>query len=207
MPARRPKAARARVEGRRRRSEDDPAAAERRARNSRILGEVLERSHPLLRHQAAKHAQLEADIEEALQSSYLLFIERFNPRYRPLPWLQTTIKREAWRIARRAWRRRELSITAVPRSDGRGTVDLSDGFLDHDSDPAETAEEHELHAGRRGALMELKPDERSALILLGLGYSYAEIGQLRGWTHTKVNRCLSEGRGSLRARQDAERDG
>jgi DNA-directed RNA polymerase specialized sigma24 family protein len=30
------------------------------------------------------------------------------------------------------------------------------------------------------------------------GLSYTEIGELRGWTYTKVNRCLSEGRAALR---------
>ena len=40
----------------------------------------------------------------------------------------------------------------------------------------------------------LKPDERRALVLRGEGYSYAEICELNGWTHTKVNRCLTEGR-------------
>ena len=47
----------------------------------------------------------------------------------------------------------------------------------------------------------LKPDQRTALILLGLGCSYAEIGALRGWTYTKVNRCISEGRAALRRRR------
>ena len=31
------------------------------------------------------------------------------------------------------------------------------------------------------------------------GYSYAEIQALTGWTYTKVNRALSEGRARLRA--------
>ena len=37
-----------------------------------------------------------------------------------------------------------------------------------------------------------------ALILQAQGYSYAEIQQLCGWTYTKVNRCLAEGRARLR---------
>jgi RNA polymerase sigma factor (sigma-70 family) len=159
---------------------------------------VLERSKAVLLYQARKHAQLPDDVEEALQSSYILFIERFDPRYRPLPWLQTTVKREAWRIANRAHRRRELGITAVPRQDGSGTTDLTDAFPDLDPDPFENACRHELTRERRSALELLKPDERVALLLLGLGCSYREIGELRGWTHTKVNRCLSEGRRALR---------
>jgi hypothetical protein len=45
----------------------------------------------------------------------------------------------------------------------------------------------------------LKPDQRMALLLAAAGYSYREIGQRRGWTYTKVNRCVNEGRAALRA--------
>jgi DNA-directed RNA polymerase specialized sigma24 family protein len=44
----------------------------------------------------------------------------------------------------------------------------------------------------------LKPDERGALLLLGLGYSYREIAAMQGWTMTKVHRFISEGRASVR---------
>jgi DNA-directed RNA polymerase specialized sigma24 family protein len=30
------------------------------------------------------------------------------------------------------------------------------------------------------------------------GYSYREIGEITGWTHTKINRCIAEGRARLR---------
>jgi DNA-directed RNA polymerase specialized sigma24 family protein len=49
------------------------------------------------------------------------------------------------------------------------------------------------------ALVEqLKPDERTALILLGLGCTYAEIRELRGWSAAKLHRCLVEGRARVR---------
>lgn len=174
------------------------------ARNSRILGEVLRRSHSVLRRQAEKHTRLEADVEEALQSAYLLFIERFEPRYSPLPWLQTTIKREAWRIAKRSHRRRELGITAVPRTDGSGVTDLTEAFPDPEADPFDSARRRQWIREYRTAFDALKPDERTALLLLGVGYSYAEIAERRGWTYTKVNRCLSEGRARLRQLRDCE---
>jgi RNA polymerase sigma factor (sigma-70 family) len=174
-------------------------SAERRPQNGRILADVLARSRAILLHQARKHAQLPDDAEEALQAASLLFLERFDPRYRPLPWLQTTVKREAWRIARRAHRRRELGMTAVPRADGSGTTDLTDAFPDPNADPFERACRGLRIADIRGAFEQLKPDQRRALLLLGLGYSYAEIAGSCEWTHTKVNRSLSEGRATLRA--------
>jgi hypothetical protein len=44
------------------------------------------------------------------------------------------------------------------------------------------------------ALRRLKPDEAKALMLKAQGLSYREIGESLGWTYTKVNRCITEGR-------------
>ena len=37
------------------------------------------------------------------------------------------------------------------------------------------------------------------MLLKADGSSYAEIGELTGWSYTKVNRCLAEGRGAVPA--------
>ena len=47
-------------------------------------------------------------------------------------------------------------------------------------------------------LPRLKPQERRALGLLAAGHSYKEICALTGWTYTKVNRSVTEGRRRLR---------
>lgn len=44
------------------------------------------------------------------------------------------------------------------------------------------------------ALKALKPDEARALLLKAEGMSYDEIGKRFGWTYTKVNRSIAEGR-------------
>src|SRR4051812_21058668 len=44
------------------------------------------------------------------------------------------------------------------------------------------------------ALNALKPDEARALLLKAEGMSYEEIGSRFGWTYTKVNRSIAEGR-------------
>ena len=44
------------------------------------------------------------------------------------------------------------------------------------------------------ALRALKPDEARALLLKAEGLSYQEIGKRFGWTYTKVNRTITEGR-------------
>ena len=50
-------------------------------------------------------------------------------------------------------------------------------------------------------LAALKPQERRAIALQAAGCSYAEIQAITGWTYTKVNRCIAEGREALRQRQ------
>ena len=38
------------------------------------------------------------------------------------------------------------------------------------------------------------PGASRALVLKAEGYSYREIMDITGWTYTKVNRCMAEGR-------------
>lgn len=83
---------------------------------------------------------------------------------------------------------------------GAGEVDL-DGV---EARTAPSPEEHALAADRVGrsaeALHGLKPQEVRALWLKALGYSYEQICEATGWTYTKTNRCLAEGRKSFLAR-------
>ncbi len=91
------------------------------------------------------------------------------------------IKRCAWAIGR--GRVGELIEVVVP-DDGLGPAEL----VERAEETEQLIESIEL----------LKPDERVALILLGLGCSYAEIRDLRGWSTRKVRRCLDEGRARVR---------
>jgi DNA-directed RNA polymerase specialized sigma24 family protein len=111
----------------------------------------------------------------------------------PLAWLYTTVKREAWALRRRHSRHRETSLG--PQA---GDLDLTEIVPIDAPGPAMRVERDELLSERRLALSTLKRDERRALWLFGLGFSYGEICQVTGWTYTKVNRCLSEGRAALR---------
>jgi len=56
----------------------------------------------------------------------------------------------------------------------------------------------DLRERARRALPRLKPQERRALGLLAAGHSYREICAITGWTYSKVNRCIREGRAALR---------
>lgn len=133
------------------------------------------------------------DAEEALHDAFILFIDHFDPTGEapPLPWLTLTLKRRCWAIygqrrrqARPGGRRPVSALRGHP--DGRGRA------------PEELFEVAAEAAKLRRGLDRLKPDERRALGLLALGYTYREICELTGWSHTKVNRCLNEGRTRLR---------
>jgi RNA polymerase sigma factor (sigma-70 family) len=166
-----------------------------RQRNAELLREVVGQSEHLLRRQARQHAQLLDDAEDALQFAYLRFIERYRGDCEPLAWLYTTVKREAWAMRRKASRQRELSI------DGSidGTRSEAPVAMAATVGADELAVRAEQLTERKRMLGQLKPDERRALLLFACGCSYREICQLTGWTYTKVNRCMAEGRAALRA--------
>ena len=163
------------------------------APNARLLREVIQRDGQRLLRQAVKHSQLPEDANDALQSAYLLFLERYDGRGAPLPWLYTTVKREAWAISRRASRRRERDIPGSPDRD------LSELIPDDAPAPEARIIHAEKIAEQRNELAALKHDERKALWMFAAGFSYADICKTCGWSYTKVNRCIAEGRAALRA--------
>jgi RNA polymerase sigma factor (sigma-70 family) len=98
-------------------------------------------------------------------------------------WLRTTVKHEAIAIRRRQER-------LVPAG-GAERMPLDTA---NPADTEQRAEHFErLRTGAR-ALRALKPQEARCLLLRAEGYSYKEISQRTGFSYTKVNRCLTEGR-------------
>jgi RNA polymerase sigma factor (sigma-70 family) len=174
----------------------------RRAQNARLLEELIASHAQLLHGQAAKHTKLASDAEDALHDAYALFLERYHGRLPALPYLMTTIKHSAWAISRRGERTRERS--AHDRAGADSGFDLWERIPDLGPEPDTLAERHEEAERRRAAILALKPDERRALLLFGAGLSYEEIAELNQWTWTKVNRCIAEGRATLRRGQRAE---
>jgi hypothetical protein len=64
--------------------------------------------------------------------------------------------------------------------------------------PSERAADRERAHRALAALATLKRDEARALVLQAAGRTYAEIQAETGWSHTKVNRALTEGRAAFR---------
>jgi DNA-directed RNA polymerase specialized sigma24 family protein len=107
-------------------------------------------------------------------------------RARAAGWLHTVVKHEA--LAVRAQRSRSVAAEEVDfdRVESRTTPSPEDRVLSLER-VAQTAE----------ALQRVKANEAKAMWLKASGDSYAEISERTGWTYTKVNRCLTEGRRSF----------
>lgn len=91
-------------------------------------------------------------------------------------WLCTVVKHEAIRL----YRQQKLTLPL-------------DGH-----DPACRAGDRDSVIDTRRAMRALTPDQRRALSMLALGFSYEEIARVEGWTVRKVDRCLASGRLALR---------
>ena len=148
---------------------------------------LVARHDAALRRTARRFSACAADAEDAYQRALLVALRK-APDIESAAlarWMHAVTRNEA----RAVRRERERLLRAVPGC-----------HLDAGPDPHDRAEGRERVAATARALATLKPQERRALALLAAGLSYAEIGELCGWSYTKVNRCLAEGRAALRER-------
>ncbi|HWC49568.1 MAG TPA: sigma-70 family RNA polymerase sigma factor [Solirubrobacterales bacterium] len=189
---------RASVERDRPRLDSDDAAARKRA-----AVETYARNETALRRTARRYSLCEDDADEALQRALEILLRK-APRLGSealVKWTQTVVKHEA--LAIRAERDRTLASPLPPGQD-HDWVSLLPA---EGEGPAERVERSEAVARSREALQALKPQELRALTLLAEGYSYAEIGEITGFSQTKVNRCLAEGRERFRSLLSRSEDG
>jgi RNA polymerase sigma factor (sigma-70 family) len=170
---------------------------EQAGRRGAILEEALAEGRAALCRQARRHSPGEPEAEEALQEASLDFLRAYDgpAGLDAVRWLQVAVKYRAWAHGRS--RRARLSRAARVWEDGPGLEVAAAGV-----DPGERLQRSEAVEQFFAALAELKPDQRTALLLFGLGCSYREICERQGWTYTKVNRCITEGRSALRALVD-----
>jgi RNA polymerase sigma factor (sigma-70 family) len=147
---------------------------------------------------ARRYAATPEDAEDAYQRGLEILLRK-APSTREcelVPWLKTVVKHEAFALRRQCDRHTPLT---------------DDGDLRHRPTPPQItpdrAEQYECLRQGAEALAQLKPQEIRALQLKAEGYSYREISQLTGWTFTKVNRCLTEGRRALARRLAAIESG
>jgi RNA polymerase sigma factor (sigma-70 family) len=140
---------------------------------------------------ARRYAATPEDAEDAYQRGLEILLTKAPTTSEEdlVPWLKTVVKHEAFALRRH--RERHAPVTDDGELGERGTP----AAATHDQ-----AERYEDLRQGAEALGQLKPQEIRALLLRAEGYSYAEICEVTGWSYTKVNRCLTEGRQALSVR-------
>jgi RNA polymerase sigma factor (sigma-70 family) len=173
------------------------AATVTEASRKRAAIETYSRHEAILRHTARRYSLCADDADEALQRAFeilLLKAPSDDPR-ELIRWTKTVVKHEALAVKRDRERILSGPAAATPEPGREDWVAMIPARADG---PAERAERQEAIARSREALQTLKPQELRALGLLAEGYSYKEIGEITGFSHTKINRCLAEGREKFR---------
>jgi RNA polymerase sigma factor (sigma-70 family) len=169
-----------------------PAAARKRA-----AVETYARHEAALRRTARRFSLCEDDADDALQRALEILLRKApseDPR-ELVRWTQTVVRHEALAVRRERERILSGPAAAAPEPDREDWTAL---IPSQSAGPEERAERAEAIARSREALQSLKPQELRALTLLAEGYSYAEIGEITGFSQTKINRCLAEGRERFR---------
>jgi RNA polymerase sigma factor (sigma-70 family) len=164
------------------------------AERKRAAVELIARDGDQLRRAAMRFSLCAEDAEDAYQRAIeIVLLKAPSGRPRELGrWTQTVVKHEA--LAIRANRERLLG-GAAEEAEAPDPVALIPA---PDDGPDARIERRERVARSREALQALKPAELRALALLAAGCSYGEIGEITGFSRTKVNRCLAEGRERFR---------
>jgi RNA polymerase sigma factor (sigma-70 family) len=144
------------------------------------------------RRTARRHSMCADDAEDAYQRALEILLTKapLDQPGRLAAWMHTVTKHEAMAVRRM----RERLLGGAPRHADDSEADAIDRIAAERPGPLEGAERAERVARSAEALAALKPQERLALALKAEGYSYVEIRALTGWTYTKVNRCMAEGR-------------
>lgn len=153
-----------------------------------LVLEVLRAHAESLLTVARRHSLCLDDAHDAYQRTVEIFLRhaaRLDARD-AYKWVHTVCKHEAMGV-----RQARLRIVGSEEADldAREARDLPA--------PEEQVLRFERLTRSAEALQRLKPQELRALWLSAQGHSYQEIADLEGWTYTKVNRCITEGRRSF----------
>jgi RNA polymerase sigma factor (sigma-70 family) len=175
------------------------------AARKRAALEMIARYEPSLKRTARRFSLDAEDADDAYQRALEIVLTKAptTDARDLIRWTQTVTKHEA--LAVRQGREKLLGS----RRPGRygAAPDPVAQIPSTAEGPDEQAERNEATARSREALRSLKPAELRALSLLAEGYSYAEIGELTGFSQTKINRVLAEGRNRFRSMLSSSEDG
>ena len=145
---------------------------------------MVARHGPMLLRVANQFSLCHDDALDAYQRALEIYLRRLDT-VEPATegaWLRVVVKHEAMAI----------------RNARAASVETDEVDLDERESTLREVEDTVAGGERVGrsveALKALKPDEARALLLKAEGLSYDEIGRRFGWSYTKVNRSIAEGR-------------
>jgi RNA polymerase sigma factor (sigma-70 family) len=149
--------------------------------------ELMRRHGAQIMATARRYAATPEDAEDAYQRGLEILLTKAPTTSADdlVPWLKTVVKHEAFAL-RKQRERQGVPSDQEPRGAAGAAV--------------ETHEQVErLDRLQRGAeaMQRLKPQEIRCMLLLAEGHSYKQIQAITGFSYTKVNRCLTEGRRSF----------
>ena len=146
---------------------------------------LVERHSPQLIATARRYSLSAEDAEDAYQRGLEILLTRAPSLAEDdlVPWLKTVVKHEAFAIRKQR-----------QRAEFIGDPEYASGFVPAAHEQAERLEQLRVSIE---AMSRLKPQEVRCLLLRAEGYSYKQICDDTGWTYTKVNRCIAEGRRSF----------
>ena len=173
------------------------------AARKRAAVELIARHESSLKRTARRFSLDAEDADDAYQRALEIVLTKAptTDARELIRWTQTVTRHEALAVRES----RERLLGAPSRREG--APDPLASIPSEREDPGEQAERREAAARTREALRALKPAELRALSLLASGYSYAEIGEITGFSHTKINRVLAEGRNRFRTLLSSSEDG
>jgi RNA polymerase sigma factor (sigma-70 family) len=155
-----------------------------RAADARVTELVARHERSLMR--VAQHWSLcRDDALDAYQRALEIYLRRLDSLdpATEIAWLKVVVKHEALAV-----RRQRAELLPVEQVDAEPQATEAQRPVD------DVLAARERVRRSAEALRRIKADEAKALVLKGQGLSYREIGESLGWTYTKVNRALTEGR-------------
>ena len=158
---------------------------ERRAATEARVSQVVGKHERSLMRVALHWSLCRDDALDAYQRALEIYVRRLESLdpATEISWLKVVVKHEALAV-----RRQRADALPVEEEDLDGRAADTQRPVD------ELLVARERVDRSAEALRRLKPDEAKALVLKAQGLSYREIGESLGWTYTKVNRCITEGR-------------
>jgi RNA polymerase sigma factor (sigma-70 family) len=158
-----------------------------------LVVEVVHQHAEMLLRVARRYTDSADDAQDAYQRALEVFVRSAHrlDAEKAHHWLAVVVRNEA--LAVRRQRAQLVGVGEVAGidafEDGRSVASIEER-TEHVDEMARAAE----------ALRRLKPHEVTALWLKAQGLSYKEIAERQGWTYTKVNRSITEGRRSFMER-------